>query len=545
MKWTFVPLAALFLNYAQGLDAQVTVSAAVNAASYLNASLPNGNLTQGGAFVVFGKGLGPAQTAVVNAFPLPNNLAGTSVSVTVGGTTVPCIMLYTLATQVAAVIPSSTPVGSGTMVVTYNGTNSAPLKINVVAHDFGIFALNQGGSGPGVLVNAITNVVNSSTASANPGDLVDIWGTGLGPVAGDEAGGALPGNMLANLNLQVYVGTQLAQVMYAGRSGCCTGLDEIEIVVPAGVTGCAVPVYVVDGGVASNFTTMSIAQSGSSCPQSGESDPSLLQIAQKSGGLRVGAVSLGRVHAYTATIDYQGDNASTYFVKIPAAYLEQAVQLPAANTCEVTQFPVGTSSAISGGALTGLDTGAVTLSGPIGPYTLHPISSGEAEIAFSPSSAAPSPGLINDGTVLLPGSYTFTAAGGKDVGAFTASIALPAKLNWTNRPTVPASIDRTQPLTINWTNGFAGALLQITGQSQVSQGVGAQFTCWADAAAGTYTVPAAVLSALPHTYSNSGNAQGSLDVTQIYTGPVFTPPGVDYATTSFSDGFDIGPVTYQ
>ncbi|HTC89599.1 MAG TPA: hypothetical protein VK686_14930 [Bryobacteraceae bacterium] len=543
MKWTLVPLAALLLNYAQGLDAQVTVSAAVNAASYLNASLPNGNLTQGGAFVVFGKGLGPAQTAVVNAFPLPNNLAGTSVSVTVGGTTVPCIMLYTLATQVAAVVPSRTPVGSGTMVVTYNGTNSAPLKINVVAHDFGIFALNQGGSGPGVLVNAITNVVNSSSASANPGDLVDIWGTGLGPVAGDEAGGALPGN-IPNLNLQVYVGTQQAQVMYAGRSGCCTGLDEIEIAVPVGVTGCAVPVYVVDGGVASNFTTMSIAESGSSCPQSGESDPSLLQIAQKNGGLRVGAVSLGRVHAYTATIDYQGDNASTYFVKIPAAYLEQAVQLPAANTCEVTQFPVGTSGAISGGALTGLDTGAVTLSGPIGPYTLHPISTGEAEIEFSPSTAAASPGLINDGTVLLPGTYTFTAAGGT-VGAFTASIALPAKLNWTNRPTVPASIDRTQPLTINWTNGFAGALLQITGQSQVSQGVGAQFTCWADAAAGTYTVPAAVLSALPHTYSNSGNAQGSLDVIQIYTGPVFTPPGVDYATTSFSDGFDIGPVTYQ
>jgi uncharacterized protein (TIGR03437 family) len=450
-------------------------------------------------------------------------------------------MLYTLATQVAAVVPSSTPVGSGTMVVTYNGTNSAPLKINVVAHDFGIFAVNQGGSGPGVLVNAITNVVNSSSASANPGDLVDIWGTGLGPVADDEAASALPGNMLPNLNLQVYVGNQQAQVMYAG----CTGLDEIEIAVPAGVTGCAVPVYVVDGGVASNFTTMSIAQSGSSCPQSGESDPSLLQIAQMNGGLRVGSVSLGRGHGYANKIDYQSDNGSTYFLKIPAAYLGQAVQLPAANTCEVTQFPVGTSNAISGGVPTGLDTGSVTLTGPIGPYTLHPISTGEAEIVFSPSTATASPGLINDGTVLLPGTYTFTAAGGKDVNAFTASITLPAKLNWTNRPTVPASIDRTQPLTINWSNGFAGALLQIVGQSQVSQGVGAQFTCWADATVGTYTVPAAVLSALPHTYSNSGIAQGSLDVTQIYTGPVFTPPGVDYATTSFSDGFDIAPVTYQ
>jgi uncharacterized protein (TIGR03437 family) len=304
MKWMFLPLAALLLSHASRLEAQVTLSAAVNAASYLNASLPNGNLTEGGAFVVFGKGLGPATVSEVSAFPLPNTLAGTSINVTVGGTTVPCIMLYTLATQVAAVLPSSTPVGSGTMVVTYNGASSAPLNINVVAHDFGVFAVNQSGSGPGVLVEAITNVVNSTTAAANPGDLIDIWGTGLGPVTGNEAAGPLPGN-IPNLNLQVFVGSQQATVMYAGRSGCCTGLDEIEISVPAGVTGCAVPVYVVDGGVSSNFTTMSIAQSGSTCPESGENDPSLLQITQENGGLRTGVVLMSRSYAYTPAVNYE------------------------------------------------------------------------------------------------------------------------------------------------------------------------------------------------------------------------------------------------
>ncbi len=153
--------------------------------------------------------------------------------------------------------------------------------------------------------------------------------------------------------------------------------------------------------------------------------------------------------------------------------------------------------------------------------------------------------MINDGTVLQPGTYTFTGAGGKDVGAFTGTITLPAKLNWTNRPAVPATINRAQPLTITWTNGYAGALLQIVGQSQVSLGVGAQFMCWADATAGSYTVPAAVLSALPHTYSNSNNPQGSLDVAQVYIGPAFSAPGTDYTSTQFADGFDIGPVTYQ
>jgi hypothetical protein len=118
-------------------------------------------------------------------------------------------------------------------------------------------------------------------------------------------------------------------------------------------------------------------------------------------------------------------------------------------------------------------------------------------------------------------------------------------LDWTNRPAVPATIDRTKPLTITWTNGFSGALLAISGQSQVSVGVGADFTCWADATAGSFAVPAAVLSALPLTYLDSGLAQGALNVIQIYNGPGFSAPGVDYTSTSFADGFDIGPVAYQ
>ena len=207
MKRMCVPLAALLLSAAAGLEAQATLNAAVNAASYLNPSLPNGNLAEGAVFVAFGTGMGPAKLAEIGGFPLPTTLAGTSVSATVGGTTVQCIMLYTSATQVAAVLPSSTPVGSGTMVLTYNGASSAPLNITVVEHDFGIFAVNEGGSGPGVLTNAITNVVNSLAAAANAGELVDIWGTGLGPVAGNEADGPLPGN-IPNLPLQVFVGGQ-------------------------------------------------------------------------------------------------------------------------------------------------------------------------------------------------------------------------------------------------------------------------------------------------------------------------------------------------
>lgn len=540
MKWMLALLAALSMLGLR-LDAQVTLSSAVNAASYANPTLPNGSLTQGGVFIAFGKGIGPAKLQEISAYPLPTNLSGTSIDVTITGTTVHCIMLYTSAGQVAAVLPSNTPVGSGTMVLSYNNAASAALNVTVAAHNFGIFSVNQSGSGAGVITDALTNVVNSQTTSAKTGDLLDIWGTGLGPVSGNEAAGPLPGN-IPNLPIRVFVGTEPAEVKYAGRSGCCTGLDQVQIAVPSGIAGCAVPIYFVVGGVTSNFVTVSIAKSGSACDNPGAYTTSQLDSAKAHGGLRTATAILDRFHVYSAKRDNQGDSAGVSFSKVPLSDLQgPAVPPPAANTCSVITFPGG----VFGAAPTPLDAGGVTLSGAVGTYTLVSPQPGYWGVSFSPSSPASAPGLVNDGTVLIPGSYTFTGQGGKDVGKFTVTMSLPAKFNWTNRMTTPATVDRSKPLTISWTNGFSGALVFITGQSQVSLGIGAQFTCWADPTAGTFTVPQAILAAMPPTYSNSGNPQGSLDVYQVFNGPTFTAPGLDIGNTMFADGFDTGPITYK
>jgi len=142
-----------------------------NAASYTLPGLPNSGVAQGSLFIVFGQNLGPAKIVQVSSFPLPTSqgLSGTSIQVTVNGTTVDAIMLYTLATQVAAVLPSKTPTGTGTITVTYNGQTSAPVPITVVRSSFGIFAVNQSGTGPGVLQNVRSQSdrpANSPTQSA-------------------------------------------------------------------------------------------------------------------------------------------------------------------------------------------------------------------------------------------------------------------------------------------------------------------------------------------------------------------------------------------
>ena len=55
--------------------------------------------------------LGPPALQLVTAFPVAKSLAGTSVNVTAGGNTVPAPMLFTLASQIAAIMPSTTPRG--------------------------------------------------------------------------------------------------------------------------------------------------------------------------------------------------------------------------------------------------------------------------------------------------------------------------------------------------------------------------------------------------------------------------------------------------
>ena len=104
LRRLWVPLfsAAFAALLPAGAVAQPVVSSSgiLNGASYALPGLPNAGIAQGSIFIVFGQDLGPATIAQVSHFPLPTSqgLAGTSIKITVAGTTVDAIMLYTLAT---------------------------------------------------------------------------------------------------------------------------------------------------------------------------------------------------------------------------------------------------------------------------------------------------------------------------------------------------------------------------------------------------------------------------------------------------------------
>src|ERR1700694_4070858 len=149
MKFVYLLLALSAGAYAQP---SITSARIQNAASNVLPGTPGGAIGQGSLFILYGSGLGPG-TLVSTAYPLQKTLAGTSVSVTVNGTKVDALMVYTSAAQVAVLLPSSTPAGKGTITLTYNGTISASAKIQVVPSSFGIFTLNQNGNGPAVVQN--------------------------------------------------------------------------------------------------------------------------------------------------------------------------------------------------------------------------------------------------------------------------------------------------------------------------------------------------------------------------------------------------------
>jgi uncharacterized protein (TIGR03437 family) len=96
-------------------------------------------------------------------------------------------------------------------------------------------------------------------ASAAAGQVVVIYCTGLGATTPAVASGqAAPSNPLARIDSPpvVTIGGAPATVQFAGMTPGLVGLYQLNVVVPAGVSGAAVPVAITHQGVTSNTVTI-------------------------------------------------------------------------------------------------------------------------------------------------------------------------------------------------------------------------------------------------------------------------------------------------
>jgi uncharacterized protein (TIGR03437 family) len=478
-------LTAAGLSSAVFLAAAPALTGVYNAASWLPPDLPNSGVAQGAIFTVIGTGLGPSTLQQALSYPLPTTqgLGGTTMQVQVGGVTETCIMIYTVATAAAAILPSATPLGSGTLTLSYQGAKSS-IAIQVIAADFGTFTLNEGGTGPGVFTDDSYNPITMINP-AHPGENLILWGSGLGAVTGDEA--EPPQQVDLGTGVQVLVENQPAAVLYGGR-GSSPGLDQINFVVPAGANGCKVSVAVTVKGVTGNVTTISVAPAGqTTC---GDTFNALtannLQKAITSGSLNIGFVELSRIAG-------ENDTLASAFLSYPLNSLIRSyggTPAPSIGSCLAYEI-LGSSLEFTDPIQPSyLDAGPqLAITGPGGTKTISATSTGyySATLATEPS------------VYIEPGPYTVgNGAGGVNVGPFNWGSTLPASVVPTN---IPASVNRAQDLTLTWTGGSAFPVVSMIMFNGVpvtsSLNSYVYVLCTAAGSSGSFTVPSTILGLFP------------------------------------------------
>src|SRR5437762_9145924 len=146
MRYTsIVFLVPLFLGVAAAQQPVIN-DGPLNAASvnFSRPGEPNSNIAQGSMLIVKGQNLGTCGVSVASSFPLKATMGTTSMKITIAGNTYNILMYYVVACQpnapdqLAGVVPSNTPTGSGTITVTNASRTSAAAPIVITQRRFGI-----------------------------------------------------------------------------------------------------------------------------------------------------------------------------------------------------------------------------------------------------------------------------------------------------------------------------------------------------------------------------------------------------------------------
>jgi len=225
------------------INTTLRVDSVVNAASLV----PNQPVAPGSLVTIFGAGIGPATGIAPSSGSLPDSLAG--VSVTFNG--IPAPLLYVSARQINAQVPWEVS-GEAKLVVTVNDLPSAtftvataaitPSVFNSVGH---AFAFNSDGT----LAAPSGSILGIASHPAVASDTVTVLANGLGPVMPSIADGAAPGIALRMAGpTPVFIGGVACDVPFAGLSPAQVGVNQLRVVVPAGVHG-IVPIQINAGGI--------------------------------------------------------------------------------------------------------------------------------------------------------------------------------------------------------------------------------------------------------------------------------------------------------
>jgi uncharacterized protein (TIGR03437 family) len=219
----------------------------VSAASYnVSAIAPRAIVT------AFGNDLALV-TQAATTLPLPTTLGGVAVQVQdSAGQMRPAPLFFVSPAQINYQIPAGTAAGPATVFVTSNGVSKIGATI-IAPSAPALFTQNQSGAGAGVALDAFTFTAgpfNATRATGEP-NIIAVFLTGLGDDATDSSGNVSQ-SVVATLD------EQPVTVTYAGRAPGFAGLNQLNLVLPAGITSGEHRLFVTRNGVTSNAVTLSI-----------------------------------------------------------------------------------------------------------------------------------------------------------------------------------------------------------------------------------------------------------------------------------------------
>ena len=447
-----------------------------NFASRIQPGLAGGSIARGSLVRIRGWRLGPSSRIEVLAVT-----AGKRWSLT---------PLANGDNEIEARVPADAPLGSANVHVVRNGQASLEWPVTVTEASFGAFSRNGSGWGPGQITNA-DGAANSEEHPAHPGETIRLLGTGLGAEPLRTPRVLLAGTPVANVS--------------ARHEGSKPGVDELVIELPLSApSGCYVPVVIVSApGVYSNAVTLAISNGG----PCGTGANALASAARTPGG----SALLLLAHADIAlelspkfTGEYPMDAVYASFLSAQAGEAENPVFLsPPPGACTSFNGPTRTLSSpaavlnmFPGGVL---DAGhVITVEGASGVRTI-PMESPAARHFFAVIGGHPlSPVAKELPRFLVPGDeYAIKTGGGVDVPSFQVSIRAADPVIWTNRAAL-ADVDRARGATVEWKASPRDALVAILAMNSDSlSGNMGGCICLANAAAGSFHVPAYALANIP------------------------------------------------
>jgi uncharacterized protein (TIGR03437 family) len=522
-------LSLQYTTYGASVPGGPAIAQVQNNYSFIPPGVPNYGIAPGSLFVISGANLSGSAPPVLqsSAAPgLPMALNQTSISVTVNGVTTVPSLYYTSVTQVAAVLPSTTPAGTGTITLTYNGQTST-VPIQVVQSALGLDTVYGNGSGQGVITDASGNLFGF-TNPAQPGQTVVLWGSGVGPdTSNDDRTFPQSQNNLTNIPMQVYIGGIAANVLYRGRSQY-PGVDQIDVVIPLNVSpGCFVSVVAMSDTIVSNTVTIPIG-GPLFCSDTGlnYSGSQFQSLATGKANIQVGTI----LAAHGIFSSGTGWNAGATFQVVQSGLYGSGYGDASEGSCVVMSPAASTEGPFQS---YGLDAGTIAVTWPGGLDIMNE-TPGDPGIYLGSLTAGPSdsPQGIQ---------YSFVGTGGRDIWAFSSGVTLESPpLIWINQGSV-TTVTRSQGVTVTWVDPTSGPLNDIEIRGGLTTTVGGTtvpvaFVCHAPVTAGSFAIPPSILMALPagtgmlsvaHLFSALYPANGPFDLFQA-TGRVVVSQNVTY-----------------